>query len=263
MKIQAIGRGGAFAPVDIGNSNFILTSDTGKKMIIDWGITAPFIYRDEMGLDYGDIDAVWISHLHADHVGGMELLAFHRHFMPKRNNEGVRIKPKLFMVKPLMMEMWENTLRGGLESLEGEIVSLTKYFHCVPVEENTRFKWEGLSFTPVQTVHVRSGFIIKHSYGLYIAKPQKMVGAQDSIYLTSDTQFDRGLMPFYRDAKLILQDCETGDFKSNVHAHYSDLKTLPDDVRAKMWLYHYNKPEPTFKEDGFAGFVEKGQVFEI
>jgi ribonuclease BN (tRNA processing enzyme) len=259
MKIQALGRGGAFAPISIGNSNFMLTSDTGKVMMIDWGTTAPYIYRDELGLNFHDIDAVYCSHLHSDHAS-FELLAFHRYFLPKKDESENVIKMGLFMVRPLMEELWENTLRGGLESIQGKIMTLTDYFDCHPIEKNGQFKWEGLFFTPVQTVHVRSGYIIKHSYGLYISKNAYNQGG---VYITADTQFDKGLMPFYQDASLILQDCETGNYKSIVHAHYSELKTLPENIKNKMYLYHYNQPEPTFKEDGFAGFVEKGQVFEI
>jgi hypothetical protein len=38
---------------------------------------------------------------------------------------------------------------------------------------------------------------------------------------------------------------------------------LNADIKAKMWLYHYAKPVDSYKEDGFAGFVSKGQEFEI
>jgi hypothetical protein len=41
------------------------------------------------------------------------------------------------------------------------------------------------------------------------------------------------------------------------------LKTLEPEIRAKMWLYHYADKIPTFKEDGFMGFVEKGQEFDL
>ena len=40
-------------------------------------------------------------------------------------------------------------------------------------------------------------------------------------------------------ADIIFHDCETLPFKSGVHAHYEDLKTLDDKTRKKMWLYHY------------------------
>jgi ribonuclease BN (tRNA processing enzyme) len=272
MKIKFLGRGGAFAPMSVGNSNMMITADSGKRLMFDFGSTAPYIYRDEWKLDFADIDAIYISHLHADHCN-LEMFAFHRYFLPKRDKEGTRMKPKLFANKSLMKEMWDTTLRGGLESLQGQIMSLTHYFDCYPIADNKSFTWEGYYFTPIQTVHVRSAYIIKHSYGLAIRKIEEVPNGSKTTkiirddrydaYITSDTQFDMGLVEYYDKANVIFSDCETGPYKSVVHPHYSDLKTLPERVRNKMWLYHYNQPEPTFKEDGFLGFVEKGQEFVI
>lgn len=274
MKIKFLGRGGMFAPIEIGNSNMMLTSDTGKRLIFDFGRTSNYVYRDEWKMDFADIDAFYISHLHGDHAD-LEMVAFHRYFLPKRDENKIRVKPKLFMVKNLMKELWDS-MKGSLESLQGKIATVTDYFDCYPITENKSFTWEGYSFTPVQTVHVRSSYIIKHSYGLAIRKIQELPLLRNGgkttrlvsddvydAYITADTQFDLGLMEYYNKAKIIFSDCETGNYKSIVHPHYSDLKTLPDRVKNKMWLYHYNIPEPTFKEDGFAGFVEKGQEFEI
>ncbi len=267
MKLTFIGRGGAFAPISIGNSNMILTSDSGKMMLIDFGTTAPYIMRDEMNIDFKDVDSVYITHQHADHVGGLELFAFSRYFMPKMENN-IFIKPKLYCIKSLMRELWDNTLKGGLESLQGKIMTLTDYFECKPIMENKSFDWEGYRFFPIQTVHVRSGYIIKNSYGLTINKIHQENGKShivrsEAVYITSDTQFDVGLMEFYKNSRLIFHDCETTPFKSNVHPNYADLKTLPEDVKNKMWLYHYGQHVETFKQDGFAGFVEKGQIFEL
>jgi ribonuclease BN (tRNA processing enzyme) len=257
MRIKFLGRGGAFAPMNIGNSNMMITSDQNHRFMLDFGTTAPYIYRDEWKMDFADIDAVWISHLHADHCS-LEMLAFHRYFLPKRNSAGERVVPNLYMSQSLMEMMWENTLSGGLKSLQGKIMTLTDYFDCHPVAANGSFVWDSIKFTPIQTIHIRSGYIIMDSYGLLMELPNGKV-----IYQTSDTQFDLGLMPFYQKADVIFHDCETGSHKSVVHAHYSDLKTLPADIRKKMWLYHYNLSEVNYKRDGFAGFVEKGQEFEF
>jgi ribonuclease BN (tRNA processing enzyme) len=269
MTIKFLGVGGAFAPMSKGNSNMMFTSDSGKHMLFDFGTTAPYIYRDEWKMDFKDIDAVFASHNHGDHVGGLELLAFHRYFIPLKDSAGVTIRPKLFANKNVMKELWEHTLKGGLESLQGQIMNLTNYFDCKPVSDNKSFDWEGYRFTPIQTVHVRSGYIIKHSYGLGIrkvpegGKTQKITTALYDAYITSDTQFDPALVEYYRQSKIVFSDCETSAFKSNVHPNYVDLQTLPADCRSKMWLYHYSEQVPTFKEDGFAGFVEKGQTFII
>lgn len=255
-----------------GNSTMMLTSDSGKRLMVDFGTTTPYVYRDEMGLDFKDIDGIYITHQHGDHIGGLELFSFSRYFMPKIEN-GVSVKPKLFVVKTLMKDLWEHSLRGGLESLQGKIMNLTDYFECHPIPENKSFVWEGYVFVPVQTVHVRSGYIIKHSYGLGIRKAPENNGnktqrimmneADYDVYITADTQFDTGLLEFYKKSKMIFHDCETLPFRSHVHPNYMDLNTLPTEIKNKMWLYHYGEKIPSYKEDGFAGFVEKGQEFEF
>ena len=260
MKLTFIGVGGAFAPISKGNSNMILESDSGKKMLVDFGTTAPYILRDEMKVDFRDIDALWISHLHADHIGGLEMLAFSRYFQPKKDESGNNVKIKLFMIPSLMKELWESSLKGGLESVEGKVMNLTDYFECICVEPNTQFSWEGYTFIPVQTIHVMSGYMFKNSYGLMI----KSVATGYKTFITTDTQFaPYQLNCFYKEANIIFHDTETLPFKSHVHAHYSDLNTLDKNIKAKIWCYHYADKIPSYKEDGFAGFVEKGQSFSI
>lgn len=256
--------------MSIGNSNMMFTSDSGKRMMFDFGSTAPYIYRDEWGLDFKDIDAVYITHQHADHLAGLEMLAFSRYFIPKKlTEEGPAVKPVLYANRTLMREIWEHSLRGGLESLQGKIMSLTDYFDCKPISDNKYFDWEGYRFTPIQTVHVRSGYIIKHSYGLGISKNvsatdgYRRAGYRYDAYITADTQFDMGLLEFCHQSKIIFHDCETTAFKSGVHSNYADLCTYPEGVKQKMWLYHYGAAVQTFKQDGFAGFVEKGQEFTL
>ena len=258
MKIKFIGVGGAFAPISIGNSNMLL-SQNGKNMLVDCGVTAPFILRDEWGIQHTEIDGFWISHLHSDHIGGLEHYAFMRYFVPIRNQEGIAIKPKLYTVRPLMQELWENSLRGGLESVEGNITTLTDFFDCKPIEPNNSFEWEGYNFQPVQTIHVMAGYVFRYSYGLVIKNPS----TGRSAFITTDTQFAPYQLNKFYEADIIFHDCETLPYKSHVHAHYTDLITLDDSIKAKMWLYHYAKPVDSYKEDGFAGFVSKGQEFEI
>lgn len=268
MKLKFLGVGGAFAPIAKGNSNMMLTSDSGKVMMIDWGTTAPYIFRDELARDFREIDALWISHLHADHIGGLEMLAFARYFQPKLDKDGKTIKIKLFMVPELMRELWETSLKGGLESVEQKVMNLTDYFECIPVPVNSFFVWEGYVFQPVQTIHVMSGYQFKHSYGLMcqnqVAPNTGIVGNHGGVtFITTDTQFaPEQLQFFYKVADWIFHDCETLPFKSHVHAHYNDLNTLPPEVKAKMWLYHYADKRDA-AADGFAGFVDKGQEFTI
>ena len=66
------------------------------------------------------------------------------------------------------------------------------------------------------------------------------------------------------EASLLFHDCETTKIKTNVHAHYEQLRMLPRKIKEKMWLYHYqpNIEYDLFK-DGFCGFLKKGQAFDF
>jgi ribonuclease BN (tRNA processing enzyme) len=257
ITITVVGHGGAFAPISVGNSNFLLTSENGKKMMIDFGATAPYILRDEMDMDLHDIDALYLTHIHSDHCGGLEFLAFYRYFVPPIS------KPKLFMVDSLFSELWDHTLKGGLESVQGQVVGLRDYFDCSPIRKNKSFVWENCKFTPIQTIHVVSGFLIKYSYGLMIETTKQKT------FISGDTQYAPScLASSYARADLILHDCDSFQYPKGhsihaVHAHYNDLKNLPVEIRNKMWLYHYSQKIDTYQEDGFAGFATKGQEFEI
>jgi len=51
MKLKFIGRGGAFAPMSIGQSNMIFEHQ-GKRMLLDCGTTEPYILRVEKGQEF-------------------------------------------------------------------------------------------------------------------------------------------------------------------------------------------------------------------
>jgi ribonuclease BN (tRNA processing enzyme) len=270
MRLTFIGCGSAFNMKDL-QSNMLLEftrteyvlegHNAGEavpvqhtqRLLIDCGMTAPQAL-DDLGLTAGDIDALYVSHQHADHIGGIEWLAFVRFFTPNSP------KPLLFANEKLVDDLWNHSLKGGLASIEGRICTLDTFFTVKGVEMNDSFDFADVKFTPIQTVHIMNGYGIVPSYGLLFTAP-----SGKRVFITTDTQFcPHQIANFYKDADIIFQDAETAKYKSGVHAHYDDLKTLPADVRKKMWLYHYQTGEkPNAEADGFAGFVKKGQVFEL
>lgn len=264
MKLTFIGVGSAFSLKNY-HSNMLLESTrvagvTGvtesltERMLIDCGGTAQMALH-ELGFNAFDIDDLYISHQHADHIGGMEWLCFSRYFGQNR-----KCLPDLYLNEKLAASLWNDSLRGGMRSHQGVVLELDSFFTRVHrVGRNKSFNWGGANFTPVQTVHVMDGYEIVPSYGLLINTDK------GEAFLTTDTQFcPRQIEDFYQRAWIIFQDCEAAPYKSGVHAHYSDLKTLPPEIKGKMWLYHYPDYElPDAKADGFAGFITKGQSFEI
>lgn len=251
MELQFVGCGSAFTTKEFYQSNLLIKKN-GKNFLIDVGGDARFGLA-ELGLSAKDIDAFTLTHAHADHCGGVEWLAFSRYFAPGN-------KPTLYGVGSLMHDIWIKSLAGGLESVEGKMLKLEDYFPLHLVSPNETFEWENIQFRPVQTVHVMNGFKIVESYGYMI---QDMVVGSPTVFFTGDTQFaPNQLTKFYDMADVIFHDSETSPFKSGVHAHYSDLKNLPEKTKSKMWLYHYQPGDkPDAISDGFNGFVIKGQSF--
>lgn len=82
--LRFLGVGAAFAGRELGQSNMLLESN-GKRLLIDCGNRIQDMLEDHAGIskkELHQIDGVYISHVHADHVGGLEYLGFCTHFNP-------------------------------------------------------------------------------------------------------------------------------------------------------------------------------------
>jgi len=228
MKIIFAGTGSAFTMENYQTNTVIQRN--GKNLLIDAGMDIRFSLRD-VGMSHKDIDALYITHLHSDHVGGVEWLAFITFFDPS-----VTKKVKLYGNSDLIYDMWNNTLQGGLASIQARQMHLEDYFDVNPILPNSGFEWEGIQFEIVQSVHIMNKYAIVPSYGLMIKDPDSGL----TFYYTGDTQFNPNqIMDFYKQSDVIIQDCETYPFKSGVHANFLDLVTLDEDIKAKMMLTHY------------------------
>lgn len=292
IKITTVGCGNAFSYKNF-NQSFVL-EETGNRLLIDCGTRTPLALK-EAGIDLESIDAIYISHAHADHVGGLEEVAFLRYDWMNRpihySETEKPYAPKLIANEKLMTELWDHTLKGGLDSMEGFDANLETFFEPISVKGNQSFKWGGWTFDLVQQVHIMTGSVIKNTFGIMLSKK-----GHKTVYFTTDSQHcsPRQMEVFYQKADIILQDCECTGVKPNekefifgsgVHANYGQLAgyesansvKLSPEIKAKMWLSHYqdfvNEDMDFFgdycdwevkaERDGFAGFVQVGQEFEI
>lgn len=253
MELLFLGTGSAFT-VGAGNYNsnmLLMDKNTGRKLLIDCGSDAKHSLFQQ-GFSFKDIDHIYISHLHADHVGGLEWIALARKF-------GNQTKPNLYANKDLLHNLWNHTLKGGLSTLNETAADLTSFFQPHSIDKEPSFTWNNLHFEIVQTQHYHSNNKLMPSYGLFFATDRHRV------FITTDTQFTPlPLIQFYSQADLIFHDCETSKQSSGVHARFEELASLPEHIKTKMWLYHYNpEPLPDARAAGFQGFVQPGQRFDI
>lgn len=266
MKLTFVGVGSAFA-LDNFQSNLLVESQ-GRRLMIDCGGDARFALH-RLGLRASDIDALYVSHLHSDHIGGIEWLGFSRYF-----SNGPR--PDLFINGRLADMLWNQSLRGGMASVQERKVSLDDFFATVHrLPPNGAFPFGSVHCHLFSTVHYFDCYELVPSYGLLLdVYPEEAVvetflqartPPRRKVMVTTDTQYSPSqMLDFYRSADVIFQDCETSAWKSGVHAHFDELCGLPDAIRQKMWLYHYaDGPLPDAAAAGFAGFVVQGQTFEF
>jgi ribonuclease BN (tRNA processing enzyme) len=233
----------------------MLVKEGEQRLLIDCGgdVRHSLAAQDLSALDITD---VYISHLHTDHIGGLEWLGLVTYFV--RTKDDPSLRPRLHIRTPLIEDLWLS-LHGGMGTVEGEVANLETFFALQQIERNGSFKFAGTRFQTVQVVHYYDGFEIMPSYGLLFEKNKICA------FITTDTQFAPNQMKEFRTkADYIFQDCETAQFQSGVHTHYEELKTLSEDIKGRMWLYDYQDGEkPDCTADGFLGWVRQGQVFDF
>lgn len=253
FRLLFLGSGSAFTVgTDNFQSNMLLIAENGQKLLIDCGSDIRWsLYQ--AGLSHLDITDIYLSHLHSDHVGGLEYLGFSRRFDPRC------AKTNLYLSKDIGSDLWSRTLSGGMRSTQGDLSKIEDYFTLKPIPAQGNFSWEAVKFELVPALHVDNGFFRMPTYGLFFAL------GSTRIFLTSDTQLNFvECQDYYEQADIIFHDCETGGFSTPVHAHYDELLTLPPAIRKKIWLYGYQPGTlPHAVEDGFLGFVKRGQMFEF
>lgn len=243
MKMTFLGTGGAFSRMSVNYHNNALIEMGPYKLLLDCGSTAleSLDHLESFDGQPEDVDGVLITHLHADHIGGLEELAFRGRFLAQKKFDLIipsALIPSYTGVEGDGTDLWENSLKGGLQHLqtaENEPLEATldTYFNVYPVDPEKALQFSGnlISFFP--TRHVPN----KATFGVRIDTDQST-----RVLFTADAKpLDQA---HYEWADKIFHDCSlTPKYPSTVHTHFEDLKELPEETRAKMSLMHYGDPE--------------------
>jgi len=247
IRLRMAGTGNAFAKRFFNNNAII--ERPGFRFMIDFGVTAPMALH-RMGIPLNAVQAVLITHLHGDHYGGLEELAFQSLYRYGHRNGKIR----LYLPDALAGTLWEHTLKGGLLDERNGLVSLEHYFDVRLVQEGKPCRIaDGLEVELVSTLHVPG----KPNYALFI---------NNRVFYSGDTVFNPSLLEHAardRGCRTILHECQL-EGNPVVHTGLSELMTLPEDIQSMIWLMHYDDTMPDYiGKTGPMRFLEQHKPYEF
>jgi ribonuclease BN (tRNA processing enzyme) len=176
--------------------------------------------RSGRPLALGDIDHVLITHVHGDHMNGLEGVAFFKHFV-----EGKRLG---LVASPEVREViWEGRLAASMGALwDGQrfrSLGFDDYFRYLPLD------WSGpIEVGPFRIQARRTRHHVPTS-ALLVEAAGRRLG------YSADTAFDPELIAFLEPADLIIHETNFGP----AHTPYAALAALPAALRERMRLIHY------------------------
>lgn len=216
MKITMIGTGNAFAKAYYNNNALVETDQ--MKLLVDCGITLPHALY-QAGRSFDELDGVLISHIHADHIGGLEELAFQMMFKYQK-------KPVLYIAESLVEPLWSKSLQGGLT--QGELNTLDCFFEVVALQPDTDIVLANdLKIKLIKTDHVPG----KDSFSFIM---------NDHFFYSADMVFNPELLMELHEAGVhtFYHDCQLEN-PGIVHTTLDQLLTLPVELQRKIKLMHY------------------------
>lgn len=224
-------------------NNNALLHHANQNLLIDCGHTVKHALHAQ-SLNIGNIDAIFITHVHGDHVFGLERIAYESKFKYKK-------KVKLIVKEEILYELWNETLKGSLGYNSDGNASLEDYFDVIPLTEDYFY------FGKIRI----DLFRVKHTPG----KSTHGIILNNKIFYSSDTV---ALPNFINtlDFEVGFHDVTLSDFNP-VHATLDSLiNEYNYDVRKKLYLMSYEDSWKEYKnvvEENFLGYATQGMKITL
>lgn len=220
MRIQFLGTG-SFFNYNYKNNSALLSDNKGFNLLLDCGFTVPQCL-EKLKLT-NSIKNIWISHIHSDHVGGLEEIAFRRMFQYSNNKEKINLYIQKNNEK-LLMNYLGCTLNYCYKV--EDFFNIISYDDSISIDSNT--------FNILQVDHIPN----MKAYMIF----------NDKFIYTGDA-----VLPYYKyhelfndqSIKYIFHEVDYNEIPNMVHTPLSKLIKLPSNIKDKIVLMHY--PDPNNK----------------
>jgi ribonuclease BN (tRNA processing enzyme) len=198
-------------------------------------------------LDLDQIQAVAVSHLHADHCSGLEDLGYYSFFALGR-------RATLLMHPDASARLWDGLLAAGMELVQSKPNAapsrkqLHDYFELVDLNLSQPVRCGPFSLECRRTIHAVPTFAFR-------------ITVRDRILAYSaDTAYDPTLIEWLATADLVVHEATTLAH-TGVHTPYAKLAVLPESLRSKMRLTHY--PDDFDLDSSVIEPLRQGQIYEL
>ncbi|HJY30277.1 MAG TPA: ribonuclease Z [Pyrinomonadaceae bacterium] len=225
MKLTILGSGTSVPhPQRASPAHWVETS--GGTILLDISADAPHRMAQE-SLNWPNLDAIWISHFHLDHMGGLAPFLFGAKWAPQM----------LSRTKPLHIFGPEG-LRQIIETIDNSnnyrLFEQRFPIEIVEVTPNASFEiLPGVTAGTLKTPHT------KESLALRLKKDD----SKPFVY-TSDTGFSEDLAPFAKDARLLLMECSFRRNKTvQKHLELADAMRVASECAAEKVVLTHLYPE--------------------
>jgi ribonuclease BN (tRNA processing enzyme) len=249
MTLRVLGSGAAFSR-RYGTTCSVLTLPSGDRWLVDCGRQAPDQLADA-GLAWHDIKGQLVTHVHGDHVYGLEEFAFVRYYCDRGDDASVikgGARPRLAAHSAVLEELWEvlgPSLRSRSDSGGRPVAgTLADYFDVLrpkSIESPATSAWNHaehfasaeLSLTVRETRHVHG----KPSTSIELPLP----GHSGRIaWWSGDSVVDSDLLERLAPmTSIFFHDCTFTEFPGQVHGLFSDFERLSPSLRKKIVLMHH------------------------